>query len=217
MEMTFIQILPLVLAASMSPTGLLFVMMILAGDSGVRHGTRFLAGATVTLVILGLLVVLAWNKGASEAGSHHALASGIADILLGVAVIALLAKAIFMKKASSSIHAHPSRRPYLILGALYMATNFSTLIPFIAAGRIIAEDNLEHGGEIVLLVPLILITMAMITFPVLLTRIAPHGSQVVLDPLNRFMSRYGARITEVIFLVIAIYLVLHGVVTIKLA
>lgn len=212
----FIQILPLALAASVNPTGLLFIMMILSGEAGLRHGARFLTGATLMLVVLGLLVVLAWDKGASEASDHRSLASGIADILLGVAVIVLLAKAIFMKKASSP-RLRQGRRPWLALGVLYMLTNFSSLIPFIAAARIIGDGSLSPWEELVLLVPLILIAMTMVTFPVAANWLAPQKSQRVLEPLGRFMSRYGARITEGIFLVIAAYLVLHGVVTIRLA
>lgn len=217
MEFTFIQILPLALAASVSPTGLLFIMMILSGEAGLKHGARFLFGAALALTVLGLAVMLLWKQGVSEAGAHRSLASGIADITLGLAVVVLLAKAVFMKKEGSSRMSGGGRRPYFALGILYMATNFSTLIPFIAASRIIGSGYLPPWKELVLLAPLVLITMTMVAFPVAVTWLAPRKSQRVLEPLSRFMSRYGARITEGVFLVIAVYLVIHGVATIRFA
>lgn len=217
MEFTFVQILPLALAASVNPTGLLFIMMILAGEAGLRHAVRFMAGATLTLLVLGVVVILLWKQGVSEASAHRSLASGIADITMGLAVIVLLAKAVFMKKESSSRWRGGGRRPYFALGTLYMVTNFSSLIPFIAASRIIGNGDLPAAKEVILLVPLILIVMIMVAFPVAVTWLAPAKSQRVLGPLSGFMTRYGARITEVVFLVIAVYLLAHGVVTIRLA
>ncbi|MEK7816705.1 MAG: hypothetical protein AAB281_00455, partial [Actinomycetota bacterium] len=69
MGTTLLEILPLAAAAAVSPTGLLFVMMILSGSEGAeRKATRFVAGAALFLLALGMIVTLAWTPVIKSAG-----------------------------------------------------------------------------------------------------------------------------------------------------
>jgi len=211
MQKTFLEILPLAIAATFSPSGLLFVTLILSGkERPNRNAGLFLAGSTVFLILLGA-VVMATYRSASNASSHPDSLSGIVDIMFGCLIIVFISFSLFRKKKPDSGAKKAHKRPFIVMGFLYMVVNTSSLIPFIAASKIIADSELGIQESLPLFIFLVIISMLMISFPVLISVLMPRRSEVVMGPVKSFMKKHGGTIAKVYFLLIAVYLILHGI------
>jgi len=212
MEKTFLEILPLAIAATFSPSGLLFVTLILSGkERPNRNASLFLAGAAVFLIILGTVVMVTYKSAVSASGQPDRL-SGILDIVFGCLVIAFITFSLVRgkkKKASTSKKTH--KRPFIVMGFGFMAINTSSLIPFIAASKIITDSDLGLQDSLPLFIILVAISMLMISFPVLVSVMMPKRSEVVMGPVKSFMKKHGGTIAKVYFLLIAVYLIVHGI------
>ncbi|MFA6001518.1 MAG: GAP family protein [Thermoleophilia bacterium] len=214
MEKTLLEILPLALAATISPTGLLFVTMILTGkDHPKKNSVLFLCGSVIFLIVLSTVISLTYKTTVATA-SHPSTLSGVIDIVLGLLIIMVIGKAVIFGKKDKPAK-KKRHRPYLVMGFLYMIINASTLIPYIAASKIITQNNIGLGNALLVFTVLILITMFMISFPVIITILLPGKSERVMKPVRSFMSRYGNQIAQAYFFLIAIYLIVHGIVGIR--
>ncbi|MBI5871449.1 MAG: GAP family protein [Actinobacteria bacterium] len=211
MEKVFLEILPLALAATISPSGLLFVTLILSGkENPKRHAILFLLGAITFLIVLGSFLLVTF-KPAIEAASQPDKRSGYLDIAFGVLIIIFIGQGLIFGKKKKPDKEKKRKRPFLILGFGFMIINTSTLIPFIAACKIISDGGLPAAEDLILLAFLILTTMLMISFPVIITVLMPKKSDVVMVPVKNFMSKHGSVIAKSYFLLIAGYLIFHGI------
>lgn len=212
MERTFFEILPLAIAATFSPSGLLFVTMILSGkEKPARHALLFLLGSVIFLTILGMFILLTF-KSAVSSSNHPDSLSGAIDIILGFLTILIIGRSFISKgkKKSEGGDSHKRKRPFVVMGFLYMAINASSLVPYIAASKIIADAGLGWDS-LPLLLALILITMLMISFPVAVTILMPAKSERVMTPVKAFMSKHGSQIARAYFLLVGLYLIYHGI------
>jgi hypothetical protein len=212
MGRTLIEILPLAVAAAVSPAGLLAVMAILSGKGNARRNSLFfLLGSMLLLVATGLIVILFFHR-AVHASSHSKEISAWIDIALGCLIIMIVAFQVLYKggKEEKKEEPHPHKRPYFVIGFLYMMVNTSTLIPFIAACKIIGADRLALAYNITLLAFVVAVTTSLIAIPVILSYAAPNRSEAILGPVKSFMNKHGGRIAQVFFLLIAVYLLLRG-------
>ena len=211
MEKVFLEILPLALAATFSPSGLLFVTMILSGkENPKRHAILFLLGAIVFLVVLGSFLLVTF-KPAIEAASQPDRRSGYLDIAFGILIIIFIGQRLIFAKKKKPEKKKQRKSPFLVLGFGFMIINTSTLIPFIAACKIISDGGLAAGEDLILLAFLIITTMFMISFPVIITALMPKKSDVVMVPVKSFMAKHGSVIAKGYFLLIAAYLIFHGI------
>ena len=118
MERTFLEILPLAIGAAISPTGLLFVMMILSGkDNSKKSALGFVLGGTLFLVILGMFIFFT-AKPVVNSTNHPNVTSSIIDILLGVLILGIVVKSVFFKKKPKTDAAKKKKKPYPIMGFL---------------------------------------------------------------------------------------------------
>lgn len=210
MDKTLLEVLPLAIGAAISPTGLLFVMMILSGKgNSKKNALEFVLGSTLFLIGLGLLIFFT-AKPVVNATAHPDAISSIIDIVLGVLIVLIVIKSVFFKKKDKKKNNEIDNKPYSLVGFLYMFVNISTLIPFIAAIKIIALNKLAPLDDISLVVMVIIITMLMVAFPVIISYLMPKKSEKILGPVNVFMSKNGAKIGNVYFLFMAFYLIYHG-------
>jgi hypothetical protein len=215
MEKTLLEILPLAIAATFSPSGLLFVTMILSGkDRPVKNSVVFLSGAILFLIALGSFIMVAYNSAVTSKG-HPGTFAGAIDILLGLLIIVVIGRSLIFKKKEKTVEKKQGRRPYLIMGFLFMLINASSLIPFIAASKIIAENDIGFVNALIAFIALILITMFMVSFPVLVILLMPGRSEKVMVPVKSFISRHGTQVAQAYYFLIALYLIYKGVTGIR--
>jgi hypothetical protein len=216
MGKTFLEILPLALAATISPSGLLFVTLILSGkESPKRHAVLFLIGSVAFLVMLGTILLFAFESAMNSTSQSHNTLSGSLDIAFGILVILFISQSLIFGKKKKPEEKKQRKQPFLILGFGFMIINTSTLIPFIAACKIITEGHLNIVGSVALLAILIAITMFMISFPVIISILMPKKSEVVMVPVKSFMQKHGSVIAKGYFLLIAVYLIVHGILVLR--
>ncbi|MHB8791981.1 MAG: GAP family protein [Thermoleophilia bacterium] len=211
MQRTFLEILPLALAATFSPSGLLFVTMILSGmNSPKKHAIQFLLGACLFLIVLGSVLLVTF-KPAIEAASQPDKRSGYLDIAFGVLIIIFIGQGLMFGKKKKPEKKNKRKQPFFIMGFGFMIINTSTLIPFIAACKIISDGGLAVLDDIALVAFLIATTMLMISFPAIISILMPKKSDIVMGPVKSFMSKHGSVIAKGYFLLIAAYLIFHGI------
>ena len=211
MDATFLKVLPLAIGATISPTGLLFVMMILSGkDNPKKKALAFIIGSILFLITLGLFIFFTF-KPIIQSTAHPDVTSSIINIVLGLIIILIVIKSVFFKKKDKpKDDAKKHKKPYLVLGFLYMLINISTLIPFIAAVKIVAANKLHLMDDFWMVGTVIIITMLMVAFPVIITYAMPKESTKILGPVTAFMSKHGAQIANVYFMLMAVYLIYAG-------
>jgi hypothetical protein len=209
---TLAQILPLAIGATISPSGLLFVMLILSGkgEDTKKSALKFILGALMFLVCLGLLILFLYRPAINSASSPSRL-SAILNIVLGTLIALMILRSTFFKNKAKTTSRKKRNLPYFVLGFAYMLTNVSTLIPFIAAVKIIADDGLAGLDNLALFAIVLIITMMLVSFPVIVTYLMPNKSARILVPVEAFMSKHGSQIARAYFFLIAIYLIVHGI------
>ena len=213
MLQTIIRILPLAIGATINPTGFLVVLMILSNkDRPSRKGLAFILGSTLTLVIIGTIIFATFRPAIQGAApSYEKTISAVIDIVLGSLIIIVLAKEALSKKPKEQAEEKTKhKRPYFILGLGYMLIDFSSLIPYVGALKIIAEANLKTYGLLFVFLITLLITMSMLAIPVFLYLITPSRAAIIMAPIERFMNKHGKTIAVTVFAIMAIYLIAKG-------
>ncbi|MHB1382071.1 MAG: GAP family protein [Thermoleophilia bacterium] len=210
MARTLLEILPLVLAAALSPTSLVMVITILGGKGDARRNSLlFVTGGAIFLVLFGLAVMLVFNHVVIPIDYKGRLSFWI-DIVLGAAIILLVFRSFFGKEKQDRKD-KAGNRPYLVVGFLMMLINSSTEVPFMAACKIITEARLPLWDAAILFSLQVIITMSLLSFPVALSYVAPRRSAAVLDRFGALITRYGNLLVKVIFLLVGAYLIWRGV------
>ncbi len=206
---TLARILPLALTAAINPTGLLLVMSILSSKEDPGKKSRsFLLGALMFLIVLGLLITFTFHPAVQQAKNPNRISAAI-DVLLGLLIFLALGISKFGKRKDKP-KKKQRKRPFAVIGFLYMLLNASTLIPFIAATKIISDQEPGFWDKLPLFAVLVLITMSMISLPVIVSSLFPEQAERVLGPLKSFMARHGRTVADVFFLAMAVYLFIYG-------
>ena len=221
MGRTLAQVVPLALAATISPTGLLLILSILSsGDKPRRKSIFFLLGSLLFLIMAGIVVMLFFQPLAG-AFSEPARVSGAVDIVLALLILLIVGRTALKRRQPQPARVLRQRpRPYFALGFFYMFQNASTLIPFIAACKIIGEDGEPLWSSMLSFTVVVLVTMLMVSTPVIIACVAPKKSALALDPLKVFMKQHSDIIIQVvlaIFAAAAVYLLIHGLTSILLS
>ncbi|GBE57301.1 hypothetical protein BMS3Abin01_00213 [bacterium BMS3Abin01] len=215
MSETLIRVLPLVLGAAISPSGILLVMGILSrggGENQRRKAFSFLVGSTVFLVIVAM-VILFLIKPVVPSAVHHGKLSGVIDIVLGGLIALVVVWSAIFKRAKAK--RKKRKIPYAAVGFSFMLLNTSTLVLFVAACKIVVEGRLGLPETISLFLVLIAVTLSLMAFPVMISYTMPRQSERILGPITSFMSRYGNQVARVYFLLMAAYLAVHGVLILR--
>lgn len=201
------EILPLAIAATFSPSGLLFVILIMSSKKGKRGGLLFNLGAILFLILLTLAMNMAFSGLSNVKLSINPYISGAIDIALGLWIVYIFIR---NKTNKDSKPAKNISIPPFALGFASMIINVSTIIPYIAANKILLNAHLDIVPYVVSLAILILVTMALMLFPIIISLVMPKKSDHILAIVEKFMSQHGATIARYYFLIIALYLIIKG-------
>lgn len=220
-------VLPLALAAAVSPMLMTEQTMLLAAPDGRRRARLFALGVIATLtVILGLLA--AFGRLISLPKQPH-LSDGL-DIVIGVGLLLLAAGLAYRRRhvqssstgTSSDASPEPAaqdtssaRRGDLGLigfGSFSMATNFTSLALITPIAKDIATSKVELLGRGLVLALVVAIVSLPVWLPQALTRLAPNTAPEALSTLNDLVRRHGAQLVNLALLIAGTYLTLRGVI-----
>lgn len=208
------RVLPLALGAAVSPTVLAVNLLVLGSPTKPRSRGAFFAlggfsviGVLTVVALVGLLPTTASsNTGANTTGAVIDLVCAALLTLLGVRAL--------LKRPSEAPARKPTEGPwfeYLGLGAIVMATNFTTMVLYIPAMKEISHSNAPTGDQAVAVVLVFLVTTLTVWFPLLFTVAAPSAADRVLGAVNRFVTDHQRMVTAVVCLGFAALLAVKGI------
>lgn len=219
---------PLAIGAAVSPVMLAATILILSGrDRPLRRAIAFALGAIVVLSAVGVFALFVLGA-ASDSGStgtnqprRHA---DTIDIGFGVLLLALAGRQVARilkgrakpdvsddEEIEAAVPEHgTSTTKYFAGGAAAMVMNFSTVVIYIPAVRIIAEPGHTTAEKTVGLVYVTLIAMAVTIIPIALYASAPKFAARILEPVGTWTKRHSKEIGAAILFVFGIYLLFKG-------
>lgn len=204
-------LVPLGLAASVSPVMLTEQTVLLAAPEGRRTSLLYAAGTvTVLAVLVGSIVLLGQSLSLPKA--PHLSAS--LDLLVGTLLLVL---AIALHVWRPSNHSpHPRNRQRMnppaafAFGVFSMATNVTTLALVLPGAKEIAASHLGAGEGIAAAALLVTVACLPAWGPVALTSIAPGTATRLLNRLERLFHRHGRLLATLLVAAAAALLLLRG-------
>lgn len=216
MYVVFLQILPLLLGAAISPVAATGMITVLAtsNKSTIVKGFVYLLGTAIPLLLIGIPGIFLFSH-IDFAPKNTAVSSWIdlvaGLVLLGLAVrVALKTKEGKAKTTTQDSHRNQSYNKLIALGVALMITNFSTLVLFVPAVKDIAISSLDTAQKSILLLMSIAITLVMIFTPLLIFILLPKRSEKMLSSLKSLINRHMREITLSLLIVFGIYLLIKG-------
>jgi len=211
-----IAVLPLALGAAVSPTLLMVEIFALSSSiTPVKKGWLVVLGAASMLLgFLALGVIV--GVGIPHRAPHHgidAAISTVAAVLLGL----LVSRQFRNRNRESSKPTFAQRldqatgRAFFMSGVLVMLVNFSTLILFFPAIRLITKSNVPLGDGVLAIVFLFVVTLIPVWLPAAVATVLGHRAKSGLEALNRFVSKRSFDITVAIEVVFIAYFVVKAI------
>lgn len=208
-------ILPLGLAGAVSPVMLTEQTVLVAGTDGRRAGTRFAAGAVLTLLVIASAAAI-FGRAISLPSKPHL--SATLDLILGAAL--LLIATLFRRSRrrvdrapapAADAHAPHETRAALPFGVVSMATNFTTLALVIPAAKDVAAARVGILMRAILLLILVGLASAPAWIPVVLARAAPGVGVRALAAFGALITRHGRSLTLAALVVAGLFFIGRGI------
>jgi hypothetical protein len=204
-------VVPFGLAGAVSPVMLIEQTAILAGPNGKRAGTRYAAGAALSLLLF-VSVLLLFGRAISLPQEPHLDAT--LDIVIG-ALLVVFAVAIRWRRPRQH-SAHRARREMgpreaLGFGVFSMATNFTTLALVVPATKEIAASNLDLAGRTVAAAVLVVLASTPAWLPVALTAAAPGATERALLGISDLIEQRGRLLTVLFVAGLGLFLGVRGI------
>ncbi len=214
-----ITLLPLALVAALSPTMLAATIVVLATKNQARwRGLAFLTGSAITLTIIGLVAIM--SGGSLTISDKLPNLSSVVDLILGVLLLLLgLRNALGKpKKVRPKQHSSGDQKSFkfqladsLALGVGITATDFSSLIFYLAAAKQTIDAGVDSTQKFLAMSMMAVFIMIPILVPFILTLSAPTTSAAVLDKINAFIKKYSHFLTAIVCVGFGIYLLVKGI------
>ena len=214
MEHLLVVLVPLGLAAGVSPVMLTEQTVLLARPGGTRTGFAYAAGtATVLMGVVGVVLFAGYSLALPSAPRLDASL----DLLTGGAMLALAAAVRLWRP-----HQHHERRRHpqgrltpptaFAFGLFSMATNLTTLALVVAAAKEIAAEGLPVWDSLPVAALLVALACLPAWAPVVLNATAPVTAHRLLDRLQRAIHRHGRVLVIWLITAAGVFLVARGLV-----
>ncbi len=205
--------LPLGLAAAVSPVILSEQLVLLIRRHGVPAACAYAAG-TATVAALLVAAVIGLGRRLQLPTTPHLDAA--LDIWLGVGLLVVAAVLLSWRRAHATKpeKKRPSRvRPRAAygFGLFSMATNVTTLALLLAAAKEISASSVLPLSKLVAAALLVALACLPAWGPVSLVAVTPTASTAVLRKLKVAIDRYGSTVIVVVLAGAGLFLVCRGV------
>ena len=204
--------IPLALAGAVSPILFVEVLAVISGPQRLRRGLAFAAGATIPLIAVATLVLLA---GDAVSLPKSPTAPAVIDIVLGAALLAFGASALFHAPRHKEAGAgrQPSKDPKrtFVFGIGSMTTNVTTLAFFIPAVKQIGSAEVAVEERLLVTALTILIVLAPALVPLAAATVAPDASTRALTGLRDFLHDRGRGLRIVLGVGFGVWLLAKGI------
>lgn len=214
----FAAVLPFALGAMISPTVLTIEILILSGTKNPKvRAWLYAIGAGAVLLTYGIVIATILGN-APDAGKNNSPNwVELAVKILAIIALLILAARVLRKppkpgpsKLSQRID-HAKGFEFLIVGALAMATNFSTLVLYWPGVHTITTASADVSAKVGAAVMLYLITLVPALGPILLVTVLGKRADGMLHGLNHFVTTHAKQINAGILVFFAVLLVISVV------
>jgi len=216
MSALLISIIPFAIGAAISPTLLMIEVFALSSRSEpVRKGWMVALGSTTALLAYAAVGVLA-GSAIPHHHPHHGIDAGI-DLAAGILLAALVVRQIRHrneKREKPGLLEKLSDAPaktFFTAGLIMMATNFSTIILFMPAIRIITKAHDSFSSDALAMAVFMVIALLPVLLPVSIVTVLGDRASDDLARLNAFVTRRSLAITATIGVVFALYFLTKGI------
>jgi threonine/homoserine/homoserine lactone efflux protein len=204
-------VVPLGLAASVSPVMLTEQTVLLASRGGRRTGLLYAAGAAAVIAsLVGAILVV--GRSLSLPSTPHLDAS--LDLCIGGLLIAL---AVVLHRwrprlrgAGRRSHGPMTPPAALAFGVLSMVTNVTTLALVVPAAKDIAASHLQTWQHLTAAAFLVALACLPAWAPVALESAAPETAGRLLDRVERFIHRRGRQLVLLLIAGVGVVLLVRG-------
>lgn len=204
----FASILPLAVASSLSPI-ILAVSISLLARKDMKSATAFLIGG-----LLAAAAIAAAGVSIAEVDDGAAEALGLepraADLFFGVIFLAFGLKVLFEKPSSEGMPQGAKKQQgaakWVALGFLGNITNFDAVLLNLGAVRQIFNAAIPQLQQFSLLAFCDFFFLAPSLVPLALYALAPSKAERALEPVGKWMSKYGHYLVGAIFMFFGLYL-----------
>ena len=204
-------VIPLAIAAMISPLAVITVMTVLSSaEHRLKKGAIFVATYCIVFSLI-CLVFLAVGSLSTTGGKPSTITVTI-DIILGLLLLYFSARSLLKKQATRTFDASAmGTRAVVSMGVLFSAGNFSSLIPALAASKDIGVAAVPSFDKVVAFVLLIAITLCWCWGPLAVYAVTPRNFDRIFDPIIRFLQKHGSQLIAAVFFLVGIYLIARGV------
>jgi len=203
--------LPFAFGAAISPTVLVAELLVLSQPERPRaKAAAFVAGGFTVLVVAAVLTMTVLQRAGAKPDTPAMAWVDLffAAVLLGVAVRWIVHPPARDEKPKA--HRQGGLATFAALGVVIMLTNVTTLVLFMPAMRDIAIADSPFDSKATATAVVFVITTTVLWLPLLLSVMAPHTADRVLQPVNRFLATHTRLVTIVVSLGFAVFLGFKG-------
>jgi hypothetical protein len=204
------EVIPLALAAAISPVIFLLQLNTLTGARPIARGAALTAGAAIVLIAVSTIGVLVGDTGFS---TNDTLKAWI-NIAFGVLLVAVGLRALVRPpkpKAPKADAKPPSIGGSFLAGAGGMASNLTTFALYTPALALIAGSGLPLRQQGLAALTILLITLMVAWVPLLLAAVVPGASTRLLPWLGHWMNANNRWIQVVLGFGFGVWLLIKGV------
>jgi len=206
-----IKIIPLDLAATLSPGILALALLVLGDKNHARtHILSLFSGSLLVGIGVTLLGFVLGNS--FNANLHPTVASAIIDLVLGIFFVIYGLRILFSrgKKVSLKEDTRLKVLKWVGIGIATTATNFDALFLIFTASKEVGDAEVNKLAKFVLLVINLFFFTLPITLPLFLKPVFPQKAKLILEKINEFALRYSRYIVFLMFLIFGIFLLYRG-------
>jgi len=207
------KVVPLDLAATLSPGILALAVILLGGKHYPRVRTAALFFGTL-LVAVGIALAGYSLGEAAPTGIKQNLTSAIIDLVFGIIFVAFGIKQLYAKERKiSSLQERPKSQffKWLAVGVLVSVTNFDALFLSLAAAKEVGGADVSSASKFIILVVNILFLTSPVLLPLVMYLIFPEFAGRVLTKINHYVLKYSKYILFILFLIFGLLLVTRGI------
>jgi Sap, sulfolipid-1-addressing protein len=208
------QVVPLALAAAISPVIFLLQLTTLTGRRPIARGAALLAGTALVLIVLSTIGVAFGGTGFSGDDTLKA----VVNIVLGLLLLAVGLRALLKPTPPKEPEppSEPDEKPASVgrsfaAGAAAMGTNVTSFALYIPALALIAGSGLPLGQRGLAGLVILLLALIVAWVPLLLAVAVPGATTGLLPALGRWMTDNNRWIQVVLGFGFGIWLAAKGI------
>lgn len=206
MASLLIKIIPLDLAATLSPGILALSIILLSGRNKPKEKTfSLLLGTLVIAITIAIAGFFLGQAATPKVGPT--LASAIIDCILGIVFILWGFKLLSSKerKIKNQEGGGPEFFKWFTIGIVVSATNFDAVLLSFAAAKEVGNSALGILSLIILLIVNIFFFVLPTSLPMAIDLLFPKFTGLLLEKINRVVLKYSRYILFAMFLIFGIY------------